>query len=328
MVSLKSYNSFGIDVLAPHFITITKMESLAELPTQQNIRVLGCGTNVLFTQQPEELIVQMSNKECEILEENDKDVVVSFGAGWIWHEVVLWALDRNLGGIENLSLVPGTIGAAPVQNIGAYGVELKDVLVRVEGFDLVNRKFISIDHQGCHFSYRDSIFKNELKNKFIIGKVSLRFQKQPVLNLEYGAIREKLKEKNYNHPTIRQVSEVVMEIRREKLPDPLVLGNAGSFFKNVNVNKQQFQLIKEKFPSIPGYDQGDGLVKIPTGWLIEQCGWKGKRIGSVGCYEKQALVLVNFGTASGAEIWSFAKQIMDSVKDKFGLEIQAEVNIW
>ena len=328
MVSLKSYNSFGVDVCAPQLIPIQFAEELLQLPKENRYRILGGGTNVLLTRDLQEAILHMEIMDCEILSENDESVSVQFGAGWIWHDVVKWALQRKLGGIENLSLIPGTIGAAPVQNIGAYGVELSQVLERVEGFYTSKGKFLSFHKEDCQLGYRDSIFKHELKDQFIITHVVLSLQKKPKLHLDYGAIREQLEKQNIKEPTIQQVSNAIINIRTEKLPDPSKLGNAGSFFKNISVNLHKFRQLQNEYPLIPAFPQVDGTVKIPTAWLIETCGWKGKRKGSVGCYDKQALVIVNYGAAEGREIWEFAQEIMQSVETAFGLSIQPEVNVW
>lgn len=328
MISLKPYNSFGVNVLANEVIHLKSAGQLRQLSPAGHFRILGGGTNILLTKDIQDPLLKVEISDSEILDENDADVLVRFGAGLNWHETVLWALDHNYGGIENLSLIPGTVGAAPVQNIGAYGVEIKDVLAWVEGFDLGEATFQKLDREACLLGYRDSIFKHPLKRKWVITHVVLRLHKKHTLHLEYGIIREVLSQKNIDRPNIRQVSEAVVQIRKSKLPDPAEFGNAGSFFKNINIPADQYHELKERFPAMPAYAQPDGHYKIASGWLIEYCGWKGKRIGNVACYEKQALVIINCGQASGPEILTFSQHIIDSVYQTFGVILQPEVNIW
>ncbi|MBK9109015.1 MAG: UDP-N-acetylmuramate dehydrogenase [Saprospiraceae bacterium] len=328
MISLKPYNSFGIEVQAHHVIHLHSLELLEHLSDIRQTKILGGGTNILFTKDIIDPIIKVEMNGLEVLVENEEDVLVRIGAGQNWHATVMWALDHNYGGIENLSLIPGTVGAAPVQNIGAYGVEIKDVLEWIEGFDLESSTFKKLNRAECLMGYRDSIFKNSLKNKFIITHVILRLSKKHQLNLEYGIIKEVLLQKNISYPNIRQISEAVIQIRRSKLPDPNEIGNAGSFFKNVNIPEDQHHELKSRFPQMPAYHLPDGTYKIASGWLIEYCGWKGKRIGNVACYEKQALVIVNCGDATGQEILYFSQQVIDSVFQIFGITLQPEVNIW
>lgn len=328
MISLKPYNSFGIDVFAHDVMILELPERLVHLPPYGQTRILGAGTNVLLTKDIIEPLIKVEINDLEIIEDTEEYVLARFGAGCNWHEIVMWALDHNFGGIENLSLIPGTIGAAPVQNIGAYGVEIKDVLEWVEGYHLEASAFKKLDRANCMLGYRDSIFKNKLKNKFVITHVVLRLTKKHQLNLEYGIIKEVLQQKNIGQPNIRQVSEAVIQIRKSKLPDFNELGNAGSFFKNVNISSDQYMDLKSRFPQMPAYFLPDGNYKIASGWLIDYCGWKGKRIGNVACYEKQALVIVNCGHASGLEILEFSQRVVDSVFQTFGITLQPEVNIW
>ncbi|MCC7245407.1 MAG: UDP-N-acetylmuramate dehydrogenase, partial [Saprospiraceae bacterium] len=261
-------------------------------------------------------------------QQTPEKVWVTFGGGEIWHDVVLWSIKQNLGGIENMSLIPGAIGAAPVQNIGAYGVELKDVFVKLEAIDM-NGQIREFSKEECQFGYRDSIFKREAKGKYWITSVTLALtpQERHQLNLNYGDIRNTLEKRGIDHPTIADVSQAVIDIRKIKLPDPAVIGNCGSFFKNPETDRSVLERIRQQRPDAPAYDLPDGRVKIPAGWLIEQCGWKGKRVGNTGSYEKQALVLVNYGGATGEEVGQLAWRIIESVEQQFGVRLEPEVNL-
>jgi len=273
-------------------------------------------------------IIKIELKGIDIEERDGSGPLLHVGAGENWHQVVLYALDRNLGGIENLSLIPGTIGAAPIQNIGAYGVELESVFHSLVAIRIGDGDVVRFTKHDCAFGYRDSIFKREAKDKYVIANVTLQMTHDHELNTSYGAIQDVLKENKIDNPTIRDVSNAVIQIRQSKLPDPAVIGNAGSFFKNPVISKELFETVKERHPAIPAYPAEKNTMKVPAGWLIEQAGWKGKRIGNAGSYEKQALVLVNHGGASGTEIWNLANEIIDSVNQKFLIRLSPEVNIW
>ncbi len=328
--SLKSFNTFGVESYAKDIIFIENEDDLfnLELPEKQSYKILGEGSNVLFTKSLDETILKNNIKGIDIIEETEDDVLIKAGAGENWHKLVEWALSNNLCGIENLSLIPGSVGAAPVQNIGAYGVEIKDVLFSVEGVFLMEKKFRIFTHEECQFSYRNSVFKNNLKESFFITQVNLKLSKKYKINVQYGAIQAELTSRNIIDPTIQDISSVVIHIRNSKLPNPKILGNAGSFFKNSIITNDQFKQLKIRFPDLPSYPEGQNHVKIPSAWLIEQCGWKGVRKNDVGCYENQALVIVNYGNSTGQDILNFSREIQDSVIQKFGLKLIPEVNIW
>lgn len=331
-VSLKSFNTFGIDIKASHYAEVDSIETLqAVLSTCSGknfpLLILGGGSNILFTQDFEGLIIRIVIPGIQIVREDVEHVWIQVGSGENWHQLVMHCVERNWGGIENLSLIPGTVGAAPVQNIGAYGVELKDVLEEVHGLQIDNGELHVFKNADCQFSYRDSIFKNSHKNQFVISSVLLRLDKDPRFNVSYGAVAEELKKINGNEISLRAVSDAVIQIRRSKLPDPAEIGNAGSFFKNPEISQDKFKLLQNEHPDIPHYLLDNKQVKIPAGWLIEQCGWKGKRCGNVGIYPKQALVIVNYGQATGAEVKHLAEQIQASVYEKFIIKLMAEVNI-
>ena len=292
------------------------------------ILVLGGGSNVLFTKDYEGLVIVNRIGGRSIIQEDASGrVVVRAGAGENWHQFVLWCLDNGLSGIENLSLIPGTVGAGPIQNIGAYGVELKDVFVELEAIRIADKKHIVFNHDDCQFEYRDSIFKQEGKGKYIITSVTLALSRSALVHISYGAIRNTLAEMQITNPTPRDVSNAIIAIRSAKLPDPDVLPNAGSFFKNPEMGQDHFLQLQKEFPNIVHYNLPNGNIKVPAGWLIEQCGWKGKRVGNVGCHTKQALVIVNYDNATGTEIWEHALRVRASVERKFGIVLQAEVNI-
>lgn len=306
-----------------------EVELMELLHTHTPDCILGGGSNILFCGNVEGLTVRNNIEGKQIIRENDDTVQVRFGAGENWHECVLWAIEKGYGGIENLSLIPGTIGAAPMQNIGAYGVELKDVFVELEAVHLREKTLQTFDHAACAFAYRESVFKKELKGQFFITAVTLQLtKKNHKLNTSYGAIQTTLEKNKIKSPDIKSISDAVIHIRQSKLPDPAKLGNAGSFFKNPIISKSQFDPIKLAHPNIVSYDLPDDFVKIPAGWLIEQCGWKGKQIGDAGTYQHQALVIVNHGEASGEDIWQLAQKIQQSVSDKFGIRLTPEVNVF
>ena len=330
--SLKQNNTFGIDVKAKYFVEVSSNNELKELLSLENYKsipkfVLGGGSNILFTKDFEGLVIKISSNEIEIVEEDKESVFVKATAGVNWHDLVLYCIKRNYGGIENLSLIPGKVGAAPIQNIGAYGQELKDVFYSLNGIFIDNLREKTFYNDECRFAYRNSIFKKELKSKFIITDVTLRLSKHPAVNITYGTVEEELKKKNLDAITIKDVSEVVCDIRKNKLPDPAKIGNAGSFFKNPEISKQKFNELKINFPGIIGYNTADDMIKVPAGWLVEKAGLKGKRIGNTGTHPKQALVIVNYGNATGREILDFKDYVKKTILEKFGIELEEEVNI-
>ncbi|GJM31282.1 MAG: UDP-N-acetylenolpyruvoylglucosamine reductase [Saprospiraceae bacterium] len=328
--SLKAYNTFGLDAKASHFARLQKAEDLSPLllHNYSPIFILGGGSNVLFVNNFEGLVIHNEIGGIAARQQLNGKVIVEAGGGVNWHQLVCWCLDHDLGGIENLSLIPGTAGAAPIQNIGAYGVELKDVFYELEAMDLETGKLHRFKKEDCDFAYRNSIFKQSLRGKVLITRILIELTSiSHNINTSYGAIRDTLAEAGIKQPTIKDVSEAVIKIRTEKLPDPLKIGNAGSFFKNPEISQEQFEELRRRFPNIVHYPGSGGLIKVPAGWLIEQCGWKGYRSGAIGCYEKQALVLVNYGGGSGNEIWNLAQEIIASVEGKFGIQLNPEVNI-
>ena len=330
-ISLKAYNTFGIAARAKHFVEVTgllQLQKVLQLSAFPNRLVLGGGSNILLTKDIEALVVHLNLKGISVYDEEEDTIVLKVMAGENWHELVLWTLARDYGGLENLSLIPGNVGTAPIQNIGAYGVELQDVFVGCEAMHVENQELVDFSREDCQFGYRDSIFKNEAKGKFIITSIRIRLtKKNHSLRTFYGAIEAQLKEMGVISPTIQDIAEAVITIRKRKLPDPETIGNSGSFFKNPVVTKKVFEGIQTKYPQAPFYDMGENLVKIPAGWLIEQCGFKGKRQGDAGVHDKQALVLVNYGSATGEEVLSLATEIQKAVKAKFGIAIAPEVNI-
>ncbi len=329
--SLKNFNTFGIDASAKYFVEINNEDELVELfmdPQwlQTERLILGGGSNMLFVKDFDGLVIRMNIRGIGH-RINHQEVFIEAGAGEVWNDLVNFCVDREYAGIENLSLIPGSVGASPIQNIGAYGVELKDVFRSCQAFEIATREFKTFTRQDCRFGYRDSIFKNKLKEKYIIVSVKFRLSLVPKINLKYGAIEQELTNRNISEPTIKDVSRVVSHIRVSKLPDPSTIGNAGSFFKNPIITAEQFQQLQLKFPQAVHYPAGEGLVKLAAGWLIEQCGWKGKIVGNTGTWKNQALVLVNHGGATGEEVYSLSSQIIDSVYTKFGVFLEREVNI-
>lgn len=330
-VSLLPYNTFHIDVLGKHFVEITSIDEFRELQQsqafQQNEKlILGGGSNILFTKNFDGLVVKNSIKGIELAHEDNHFFYVKANAGEVWHEFVLWCIERGYAGVENLSLIPGQIGASPMQNIGAYGVEIKDVCESVEAVHLHTGELLNFSNSDCKFGYRESIFKHELKNQVVITSVTYKLRKIPQFHVDYGDIKNTLGEMMVSELSLKAVSDAVIKIRSSKLPDPNVLGNAGSFFKNPVVTKEKTEELLAKNPVMPNYPQADG-VKIPAGWLIEQCGWKGKIVGNTGSHKSQALVLVNYGGATGNEVYQLALDIQRSVLEKFGIEINPEVNL-
>ncbi len=330
-ISLKPYNTFGIDVLAKHFVAVSNLDELKEilaLNAYPNKLILGGGSNMLLTKNQEALVIHVNLKGISIISEDDHTVTVKANAGENWHEFVLWCLKHNFGGIENLSLIPGNVGTAPIQNIGAYGVELKDTFVSCEGLSLETKKIKSFSKTDCDFGYRNSIFKQEEKGKYVITSVTFKLTKKDHKpNIDYGSITSQLDLMHITHPTIQDVSKAVIAIRESKLPNPKEIGNSGSFFKNPVVSKADYQALVENFKDIPSYTIADDEIKIPAGWLIEKAGFKGKRFGDYGVHKKQALVLVNYGNAKGSDILNLSKLIQKTIKRLFGISIEAEVNI-
>lgn len=328
---LTKFNTFGVSVRAKFFTELTSVEDVATLldtpEFKNNPRIfLGGGSNVLFTKDFDGLVVVNRIKGLDITKEDEKSASLRAMSGEGWHDTVLFAVDRGYWGIENLSFVPGTVGAAPMQNIGAYGDELKNSLESVEAIDLETKEMRIFSKEECKLGYRDSVFKNELKDKYFILAVTMKLSKVEKKNISYKVLKEYLEKNNIVVKTSRDVSDAVTAIRKSKLPDPKVLGNAGSFFKNVFVDKEKFAKIKEEYPDVPSFVEGD-QIKIPTAWLVEQCGFKGRIVGHAGVHDKQALVLVNHGGATGLEILNLAQTIIDSVYQKFGLKITPEVNL-
>ena len=336
--SLRKYNSFGIDVSARYFSTFTDTTQLAELADKafqfqssagtDPLMVLGGGSNILFTRDRNGYVLKNDIPGIEKTGEDEEHVYVAVGAGENWHQLVLHTIANGWAGLENLSLIPGNTGASPMQNIGAYGVELKDVFYELEAWHLFDKTLVKFSAADCAFGYRESVFKHKFRNQFVITKVVFRLFKTPRFNISYGAIREELEKAGVSTLTLRAVSDAVIRIRSSKLPDPAVIGNAGSFFKNPEIPADQFLLLKNTYPSIVGYPTTVGQVKLAAGWLIEQAGWKGFREGDAGCHAKQALVLVNYGAAKGSEILSLSEKIKASVAKKFGVMLHTEVNIF
>lgn len=326
--SLKSYNTFGLESRASFLAEIKSEEELISLIEWNGIRqlpvlILGGGSNILFTKNFEGLVIKNAIKGKVILNTE----IIKAASGEIWHELVLFSLDNDLGGIENLSLIPGLVGAAPIQNIGAYGVELKDVFVELEAIHLTTGEKKIFTKEMCAFGYRDSVFKREEKGQYFILSVTLKLNRNPEVNTSYGAINKELEKLGISNPTIKDVSHAVITIRQSKLPDPREIGNAGSFFKNPEIDLNLFESLQNKYPDIPSYPTKQNMKKLAAGWLIEQCGWKGKKVGNTGCHKDQALVLVNYGNAKGTEIKNLASEIIESVYTKFGVSLEAEVNI-
>lgn len=326
---LKEYNTFGISASAKEFVAVTNTTELAAvLQKNQDVFILGGGSNMLLTQDIEKLVIHINFKGIEIVKENDNFVWVKSQAGENWHEFVLWCIAHDFGGIENLSLIPGNVGTTPIQNIGAYGVEIKDTFDNCTAMEIATQKLKTFNKSTCNFGYRESIFKNELKNQYIITDVTFKLtKKKHHLNTSYGAIDTELEKENISNPTLKQISNAVIAIRQSKLPNPKELGNSGSFFKNPIILKSDYDKIKKKYPEMPHYVVSETEVKVPAGWLIEQAGFKGKRFGDAGIHKNQALVLVNYGNATGQEILAVSKGIQQTVLDKFGIPIEAEVNI-
>lgn len=330
-ISLKEYNTFGIAANAKFFVEINsvlQLQKALQLSAYPEKFIISGGSNMLLTKDIDALVLHIHMKGISVFEEDNDSVIIKVMAGENWHNLVLWTLDNDYGGIENLSLIPGNTGTAPIQNIGAYGVELKDVFISCEAMHIQTQELKEFTKEDCKFGYRDSIFKNESKGQYIITSVKLKLTKNTHrLNTFYGAIEEELQVNQIIHPTIKDISNAVVAIRKRKLPDPKEIGNSGSFFKNPVVSKKTFEAFRKNNPDAPFYDMGNKTYKIPAGWLIEQSGYKGKRFGDAGVHQKQALVLVNYGNATGEEILGLAYKIKKEVLNKFKIRIVPEVNI-
>ncbi|WP_231891192.1 UDP-N-acetylmuramate dehydrogenase [Arachidicoccus ginsenosidimutans] len=330
-ISLKPYNSFGIDVSAEWFAAFSSADELRNLlkkSKNENKLIIGGGSNILFTKDVQGYVLKNELKGIELVNEDENYFYVKANGGEVWHEFVLHCIENNYAGVENLSLIPGCVGASPMQNIGAYGVEIKDVFHELEALSIEDFSVQKFSGKDCAFGYRESVFKRKLKNKFIILNVTYRLNKRPKFNIEYGAIKQELEKMDVQDLSIQNISQAVINIRQSKLPNPKEIGNAGSFFKNPAVSEVHYLALKEKYPNIPAYEiLNSSDKKIAAGWLIEQCGWKGFRENNYGVHSLQALVLVNYGGASGKDIYNLSGKIIESVKEKFGVELEREVNI-
>ncbi len=328
-ISLKNYNTFGIDVKAKRFVSINSVEELQQLLlAEKDLFLLSGGSNMLLTKDIEKLVVHIDIKGISIEKEDENFIEITVNAGENWHEFVIWCVEKNYGGIENLSLIPGKVGTCPIQNIGAYGVEVKDTITKVSVVEIETGKIKTFTKEQCKFGYRDSIFKNDQKETYIIVSVTFQLSKKNhIFHTSYGAIETELASQKIENPTLKNISDAVIAIRKSKLPDPKELGNSGSFFKNPVISSKLFKKLLIDFPTISSYTISENEVKIPAGWLIEQAGFKGKRFGNCGVHEKQALVLVNYGNATGLEILDLAKKIQETIFKKFGIELEIEVNI-
>lgn len=330
---LQTLNTFGMNVSAAAYSIIETQEQLAKLAAHPEFRkgifVLGGGSNILFTKNVSEWVWHNQIKGVEIVQEDKEFVWIEAGAGEVWHKFIQYTISKGYAGVENLSLIPGNVGAAPVQNIGAYGVEVKQVISTVKAWHIVEQCPYHFTNEECQFGYRDSIFKRKYKGQLLITSVIFKLRKHPVFNIEYGAIRTELDKMGITELSVKAISDAVIHIRRSKLPDPSVIGNAGSFFKNPEINTKQFEQLKQQFPELPGYPTPDDhQIKTPAGWLIEHCGWKGYKKEDVGVHPLQALVLVNYGNASGKAVYELSKEIIASVSEKFGITLEREVQIY
>jgi len=329
--SLKSYNTFGIEVYAKRFVSVDSIAQLKQIiSNQKDVFILSGGSNVLFTENINKDVIHINTKGKEIIytSKDDNNVLIKVQAGENWHEFVLWCIEKDFGGLENLSLIPGKVGTSPMQNIGAYGTEIKDSFYELEALEIASGKIKVFKNIDCNFGYRESVFKNIEKGKFIIINVTFKLTKfKHELNTSYGAIKSELQKNDINNPTIKDVSDAVIRIRQSKLPNPEEIGNSGSFFKNPVISAAQFNDLKRVYPNIPYYPVSEKSVKVPAGWLVEQCGFKGKRFGDAGVHKNQALVLVNHGNSTGKEILDLAKNIQRTVLDEFGIELVMEVNV-
>lgn len=330
--TLQPYNTFGIEASSRYLVRINSLQQLQDFVAHPELSklprlILGGGSNVLFTKNWEGVTLLNELKGIEVINEDENEVVIQAASGENWHELVMYCVERGYGGIENLSLIPGTVGAAPMQNIGAYGVEIKNVLETVEFLDFESNSVKTFSNNECQFGYRESIFKRELKNKVFILGITMRLSKKPTFNTSYGAILQTLEENRVEELSVKAISDAVIQIRQSKLPNPKELGNAGSFFKNPEILTEEYNKLKEQYPDMPGYLVNNEKTKVPAGWLIEHLGWKGKVVGQTGNHKKQALVLVNYGEAKGSEIYAHAQQVIASVKQHFGIQLIPEVNV-
>lgn len=330
-ISLKPYNAFGIDALAKHFVSVSTIQELTNvlaLNDYPDKLILGGGSNILLTQNQDKLVIHINLKGVSIISDDENTVLVKASAGENWHVFVMWCMENDFGGLENLSLIPGNVGTAPIQNIGAYGVELKDTFVCCEAFSMDTKEICIFSNEDCSFGYRNSIFKQQAKGEYIITNVTFKLSKKHhKLHINYGAIASQLKEMKIHNPTIQDISKAIITIRESKLPDPKKIGNSGSFFKNPIITTKHYKTLLENFKNMPCYPISDTQVKIPAGWLIEKAGFKGKRFGYYGVHNNQALVLVNYGNAKGQDILNLAQLIQKTVKRLFNISIEAEVNI-
>jgi UDP-N-acetylmuramate dehydrogenase len=331
-ISLKTYNSFAVDVAAKHFAKFTSVSELDELlqpsfsATEIPPLVIGGGSNLLFTQDYNGLVIRNEMLGISVVREDAHHIYVRAAAGENWHQFVLYCIRNNFAGVENLSLIPGSVGASPIQNIGAYGVEIKDVFYELEAYSRDDNTLTTFSNNDCQFGYRESVFKRKYKGRFVIISVTFKLNKTPVFQTNYGALQQELEKMGVQNLSIAAISKAIVHMRQSKLPDPGTLGNAGSFFKNPTISATKFHDLQKEFTGIPGFPAND-QVKVAAGWLIEQCGWKGYRKGDAGCYEKQALVLVNYGKAKGEDIFNLSTEIMHSVEAKFGIVLEREVNV-
>ncbi len=332
-VDLLPFNTFRIEARARYFTTISTVEEAIALFQSDLFRsnrriILGGGSNVLFTGDFDGLVVKNELKGIHVVGESDNTITLKVASGENWHQLVMYAVERDWGGIENLSLIPGTVGAAPMQNIGAYGVEIREVIDHVEIIELATGLVRQMNREECRFGYRESIFKHDLKDKVFISSITLTLtKKNHNLKTGYGAVTDVLRDRKVENVTVRAISEAIIEIRKKKLPDPDLIGNAGSFFKNPSISKPEFEQLKKEFPLIPSFAGENGLIKIPAAWLIEQCGWRGKTLENIGVHRHQALVLVNYGGGDGSKIWKLAQHIRRSVEEKFKINLHPEVNV-
>lgn len=330
-ISLKPYTTFGIEARARYFVEVDSVESLRQvlshpIATSHELLILGGGSNILLTRDFDGLVIRLVITGISVAAEDELHTYVRAGAGVVWHELVVQSIEMGLSGLENLSLIPGSVGASPMQNIGAYGVEIKDVFHSLEAIDRQTGELRIFSHEECHFGYRESVFKHELKNRYVIVAVTFKLSRKPHYQISYGDIQKTLEAMGNTELSTKAISAAVIQIRQSKLPDPAELGNAGSFFKNPEIPSEQYEQLKSKFPNIPGYLTTPGQIKVPAGWLIEQAGWKGYREGSVGVHARQALVLVNYGGGTGAEVKALAEKVQASVLEKYGIQLSAEVN--
>jgi len=329
---LKNLNTFGINAEARYYIALSSIDEIQEIIAEKIFKnnkklILGGGSNLLFCKNFDGIILKNNLKGIKSIKEDADYYYIKAGAGEVWHDLVMHCINNNYGGVENLSLIPGNVGASPMQNIGAYGVEIKDCFYELDAINIADNTIHTFNKASCKFGYRESVFKQELKNQFIIISVTYKLLKTPIFNTQYGAIEKELEEMGIKELSIKSISKAVCNIRSSKLPNPKDIGNAGSFFKNPEISRNKYEILKNKFPSIVGYDLENGNVKLAAAWLIEQCGWKGKTFGDAGVHKLQALVLVNYGNAIGKEIYDLSQKILESVFTKYEIILEREVNI-